>query len=177
MQARTLLAVLTPWLSGLCGVLFLAACGGDVTGVPEPEEEPQAAESWRPEGLELPALVRFWTDGCPFCIHSLPLIDDLAAEHPGLATLAIYHPKPAGRSALSPAEIETLARELGFSGEVRSDLDWALLRKIAPEAGRTSATSVSVLLDGEGQIVWRHPGPQLEEGDPGLEQAIGAVLK
>src|ERR1051325_10028893 len=43
-------------------------------------------------------LIRWWTEGCPFCIATAPALLELDHKygHRGLQVIGIFHPKPAG---------------------------------------------------------------------------------
>ena len=124
-----------------------------------------------PEGQV--TLVRWFTDGCPHCAASLPALEELRATYAdaGLATLAVYHPKPPRET--TAAEAEGHARDLGYGGPVATDGGWSKLQRLLPEAGRSRPTSASLLIDGAGAVRWSHPGPRLHasDEDPAAEEA------
>lgn len=132
--------------------------GGPPLGTPLRARLPRA---WPLD--ERPTLVRFFTDSCPYCAASLPALEDLRARTPELAVLAVYHPKPAREVTLEDARAH--ARALGFEGPVAVDGHWATLRELAPLAGASAPTSISILLDRQGRARWFHPGPELFPSD------------
>lgn len=132
-------------------------------------------------------LVRFWTDTCPFCARSLPAVEELRerfAER-GLATLAIYHPKPP--RPVTDEGIAAAATRLGYGGPVAIDENWQSLEAMWPSSEGRRATSVSLLCDSEGIVRYVHPGPEFHPSeDPDhrtcdadfrdLERAIDVLL-
>ena len=133
-------------------------------------------------------LLRFWTDTCPFCARSLPAIETLRERHAadGLATLAIYHPKPP--RPVTDEAIAEAATRLGYGGPVAIDEAWQSLEAVWPSALGRRATSVSLLCDSDGIVRYVHPGPEFHPSeDPehrqcdtdfrDLEQAIEVLLQ
>ena len=155
-------------------------------------------DAWRPGADEDPAqprrgkatLYRWWTDACRFCEASLPAFERLRAKYgkEGLATVAVYHPKPP-----RPTEIDEavrMAQELGYHGSVAVDADWSELRRVFLDRseGPHGASSIALLVDGEGLIRFVHPGPEVfpasvradavpNEDFARLEAAVRAVLE
>lgn len=111
-------------------------------------------------------LLRWWTDGCPFCEASLPAFDALRRrfEPLGLATVAVYHPKPP--RAIEDATIVAAAAERGYHGAIAVDIEWSVLESTWPQVLGREATSVSLLVDGAGLIRFAHPGPEFHPADP-----------
>lgn len=170
------------------GALALAACTlGEVQPAPRDDESRRAPSlAADPLGGELipllpqrsvgaaptfdghVALVRWWTDGCPFCERSLPALEALRARHAarGLIGIAVYHPKPP--RALADDEVAAMARELDWNGFVLVDEDWSALRAAWLDAAERAATSVTFLLDRAGRVRFVHPGPELHPSDDAL---------
>lgn len=132
-------------------------------------------------------LVRWWTNTCPYCEASLPVVESLREEfgERGLACKTVYHPKPP-RDVPDAVVIEG-ARERGFTGPVAIDPQWDFLREHYLGTGQRRATSVAFLLDDEGVIRFVHGGPvigtagefkspEIEEEYERLRQAIQALL-
>jgi thiol-disulfide isomerase/thioredoxin len=113
-------------------------------------------------GHEL-TLIRWWTNGCPFCADSLPALERLRQRYgdKGLAVVGMYHPKPV--RAVADAEVRAFAAELGFAGALAIDPEWLKLAELQARGAPVAATSISVLVDRSGKIVWVHPGPRLHE--------------
>ena len=112
-------------------------------------------------------LVRWWTDGCPYCRTTLPQIEQLRGAHAkdGLVVIGVYHPKPAPRE-VSDRRILSFAKELGFSGPLAFDRDWKTLDRwwLGGHPER-SWTSVSFLVDRAGAIRWVHGGGEYHHSD------------
>ena len=161
---------------------FLAACGSaaDEASPREPAPvHPMVGRSLA--GVELEAigeavplsgdgaaratLVRWWTDRCPFCVSSLPAIEELRERYgpQGLATVAVYHPKPPA-ARVDPDEVRRLAAERGYAGSLAADPAWNHLREHWPSEQR-DYTSVSLLLDAGGTVRWAHGGPEYFPAD------------
>jgi thiol-disulfide isomerase/thioredoxin len=104
-------------------------------------------------------LYRWWTDSCPYCEASLPALEQLRTKYEpkGLRIVAVYHPKPP--RAVSDEEIRRAAIERGFNGRLAVDIDWSELRKAYFDRTQGRATSVSLLVDGDGIVRFVHPGP------------------
>ena len=121
----------------LLAAALACACGASGPGSTRPEASARAGDDrlgvrvpkdwigrWVGEPVVLagpgaaPAtLVRFWTDTCPYCEASLPALEELRLRHgpAGLATLAVYHPKPRGRDgALPDDEVRAWAAERSY---------------------------------------------------------------
>lgn len=112
-------------------------------------------------------LLRFWTDGCPFCERSAPALNEFHKEFAdrGLVVIGMYHPKPPGLEA-GLEEIRAAAKRLGFDFPIGVDEDWDYLKKTWLETGRERpATSCSFLVDREDAIRYAHPGPEFFASD------------
>jgi peroxiredoxin len=126
------------------------------------------------------ALIRFWTDGCPYCAHTAPALNELHRRYgrEGLTVIGIYHPKPPGPR--SEATVAAAARRLGFQFPVAIDADWETLRRWWLSQGDHGWTSVSFLLDRQGRIRFIHPGGEYYpgEGAPGRDyEALRATIE
>tara|TARA_R110002072_G_scaffold67230_12_gene165279 strand:+ start:5809 stop:6525 length:717 start_codon:yes stop_codon:yes gene_type:complete len=110
-------------------------------------------------------LIRWWTVNCPHCRVSLPAIESLRGEFEskGLATLAVFHPKPP--RAVDVTEARESAFDLGYGGPVAVDPEWAILRDLWLNDADRGATSASFLVDATGTIRFVHPGPQFQRSD------------
>jgi len=111
-----------------------------------------------------PVLVRFWTDGCPYCARTAPALSALERRYGprGLVVIGVYHPKP--RRAVTVEEVERYASALSMSFPVTIDADWSLLRRYWLDHVDSEWTSVSFLMDGEGIIRHVHPGGEFHSG-------------
>lgn len=132
-------------------------------------------------------LLRWWTDGCPYCEATLPAIDALRAryEAQGLVTVGVYHPKPKTKQ-MSPAAITEAAKARGFAGGLAVDDGWATLEQAWLRTGERAATSVTLVVDAGGVVRFVHPGPEFFDGPPesppardyrAVEEAIRALLR
>jgi peroxiredoxin len=124
-------------------------------------------------------LVRWWTEGCPFCAASAPALNDFHARYgeQGLTVLGFYHHKAPGRP--DPARVERYAKSLGFTFPLAIDPAWQTLRQWWLVQGQRRFTSVTFLLDRQGVIRHIHPGGQYIEGDEShraLREAIETLL-
>jgi peroxiredoxin len=144
--------------------------GDELIGKPAP---PLKLEHWlNSKPLEISdlrgrvVLVRWWTQGCPFCEATAPALLKLQRGYGdrGFQTLGIYHPKPAGNWDL--AKFQKAVQEKQFTFPVALDGDWSALKIWWLQRDR-GATSVSFLLDRQGIIRYIHPGGEFHEGDRG----------
>jgi peroxiredoxin len=112
-------------------------------------------------------LVRWWTDTCPFCSTTAPVLRELDRTYGdrGLRVIGIFHPKPPGDDSLDRLRRATARFEFGFP--VGLDPDWAALRRWWLESGGPGWTSVSFLVDREGIIRYVHPGGEYHPGTGG----------
>jgi thiol-disulfide isomerase/thioredoxin len=113
----------------------------------------------RLEGSAPVTLVRWFTDGCPFCVASIAAVNKLREDYGerGFQTVLVYHPKPPGEVTAEHAR--QAAARLGYAGPLAFDPQWSVLRRIYLEANPDGATSVSFLLDRAGRVCYVHPGP------------------
>jgi thiol-disulfide isomerase/thioredoxin len=106
-------------------------------------------------------LLRWWTTDCPYCRDSIPALADLWHRYRahGLRLLPVFHPK--SRRSWSDGQLRAYLRGLRFDGDFAVDLAWRKLEDLRRRGALTRATSVSVLVDGDGVVRWVHPGPRL----------------
>jgi peroxiredoxin len=111
-------------------------------------------------------LLRWWTQGCPFCEATAPALRKFQAEYDrrGLEVLGIYHPKPPGDWSM--AKFEEATKEKNFNFPVALDADWSALKRWWLNQDR-DFTSVSFLVDRGGVIRYVHPGGEFHEGNQG----------
>lgn len=121
-------------------------------------------------------LVRWWTDGCPFCADSLPALEDLRTRYAtrGLAVVGMYHPKPP--RDVSDEAVSGFAQRLGFKGELAIDRNWHKLADLQARGAPMQATSISVLVDRGGMIVWVHSGPRLHPAREATQRDADAAF-
>jgi thiol-disulfide isomerase/thioredoxin len=120
-------------------------------------------------------LVRWWTDTCPFCATSAPVLNELeeAYGEKGLRILGIFHPKPPGDE--DPPRMRRAAERFGFGFPVALDAHWKALDRWWLKLPGRRWTSISFLLDKKGVIRWVHPGGEYHTGGggPHLEDHAG----
>jgi len=111
--------------------------------------------------------VRWWTDTCPFCSTSAPVLNKLHDDYAerGLRVVGIFHPKPAGDD--DPGRMRRAAERFGFTFPVALDDSWVALRRWWLSRDRARFTSVSFVLDRKGVIRWVHPGGEYHLGEGG----------
>lgn len=111
-------------------------------------------------------LLRWWTEGCHFCAATLPGLESLRRAHAddGLVVIGVFHPKPPRE--VSDRRIVALAKRLGFTGRIAVDREWATLERYwLTDRPERSWTSVSFLVDRQGDIRWVHGGGEYHRGD------------
>jgi thiol-disulfide isomerase/thioredoxin len=119
-------------------------------------------------------LLRWWTQGCPFCTATAPALHKLDAEYGarGLQIIAVYHPKPPAKPPAKPpgsvdmAVVERDAAKKVFTYPIAIDTDWSALKRWWLGQER-DYTSVSFLVDRQGIIRYVHPGGEFHEGTQG----------
>ena len=173
-----------PWPGGI-GLMLVLACrsagtaefsrGDDRLGLPAP---PIGLQHWlHSPPLEMDALrgkvvlIRWWTDGCPFCAATAPSLRELDSKYAsrGLVVIGVFHPKPPGD--WSTERLRAASGRLVFQFPVALDADWAALRRWWPDLEKRGWTSVSFLVDKRGVIRYVHPGGEYHvSADPGHER-------
>jgi thiol-disulfide isomerase/thioredoxin len=115
-------------------------------------------------------LVRFWTQGCSYCAHSAPALNEFHQRYAarGLVVVGMYHPKPPRDE--SPQAVARAARRLGFEFPVALDNDWSALRRWWLSTGDRAFTSATFLIDRQGILRAIHPGGEFHpDGGAGHE--------
>ena len=111
-------------------------------------------------------LVRWFTNGCPYCKNTLPSLERLRKRYAsqGLVVVCVYHPKPA--RDVSDATVREHARKLGFSGPLALDEEWITLNRwwLMNHPDR-NWTSVSFLMDRQGIVRWGQGGGEYHPSD------------
>jgi len=102
-------------------------------------------------------LVRWFTEGCPYCASTAPTLVALDRELAprGLAVIGIYHHK--AEAPLEPARVRALADRFGFRFPVAIDPEWRTLRRWWLDQ-HEGWTSVSFLIDRRGTVRFVHTG-------------------
>jgi thiol-disulfide isomerase/thioredoxin len=148
------------------------ACGGSGSAT-VPTTAPVAAPQVRDVRSRLPSryvgekpalegkvvLLRWWTDGCPFCEQSLPALAALGKDAADLVKIGVYHPKPP--RAVEDDDVLAAAKRFGWPHAIAVDENWSSLETAWPPDRRRTATSITLLLDRQGRVRWSHPGPEL----------------
>jgi peroxiredoxin len=144
--------------------------GSDLVGRPAP---PLELKQWlNSKPLDMSdlrgnvVLLRWWTQGCPFCEATAPALRKLHDQYGarGLRIIAVYHPKPPG--AVDVAVVERDMEKKQFTYPVAIDTDWSALKRLWLGQER-DYTSVSFLVDRKGIIRYVHPGGEFHEGTQG----------
>jgi thiol-disulfide isomerase/thioredoxin len=193
---RLLLACVGVMLLAIHQPVFAAdfSRGDDRLGLAAP---PLELKNWlHSPPLEMQALrgrvvlLRWWTEGCPFCVATAPALRQLDRKYgsQGFAVVGIFHPKPPGDWSLD--RLRTASDRLGFTFPVALDGDWSALRRWWPDLERRGFTSVSFVVDKKGVIRYVHPGGEFHEAGAGeasharcerdyreIEQVIGRLVR
>jgi len=105
-------------------------------------------------------LIRFWTDGCPYCEKTAPALTSLDAKYrdKGLVVIGIHHPKEPSSDPVKGIHA------LGLKFPVATDPDWQTVKAYGVGTTFTHFTSVSFLIDREGVIRFVHDGGEWHEG-------------
>jgi peroxiredoxin len=108
-------------------------------------------------------LIRWWTEGCPFCAATAPSLRELDRKysHRGLQLIGIFHPKPAGDWSVT--RMEKASARLGLNFPLALDGDWTALRRWWPDLEKRGWTSVSFVVDKAGIVRFVHPGGEFHE--------------
>jgi peroxiredoxin len=166
--------------------------GEDRLGVPAPR---LGLEHWlNSPPFEMDALrgkvvlIRWWTDGCPYCVATAPALQHLEAKYGarGLRVIGIFHPKPAGDWSVERMRVAT--QQKGFTFPVALDANWAALNRWWPDLEKRGWTSVSFVVDKRGTIRYVHPGGEFHQASEAdharcdrdykdIEQTIERLLK
>jgi len=105
-------------------------------------------------------VVRFWTNTCPYCEASMPALVALAsqfADRP-VVFVGLYHAKPRDRPG-AWQDAQKIARDWGVTFALGHDKDWATLRSWWLSTGDRAATSATIVLGTQGEVIHVHPGP------------------
>ena len=148
-------------LSSLLLVSVLGACtdraGPSPDDAPPPITAPDVVfRTLSGETLALrdaagPTLVSFWSTSCRTCLHEMPELARLHAEHAsrGFALVAVAMPHD------RPDAVLELAEARGWSFPVALDIDGTVLAAFEPVPG----TPTSFLIDADGTVLERRVGP------------------
>lgn len=114
-------------------------------------------------------LVRWFTEGCPYCKATAPTLvafhDELAGR--GLRVIGMYHHK--SDEPVDAARVRAFADGLGFRFPVAIDRDWKTLKRWWLDA-HDGWTSVSFLIDRKGIVRYVHTGGSYDPGSADAAQ-------
>jgi peroxiredoxin len=114
-------------------------------------------------------LVRWFTEGCPYCTSTAPSLVALhrELEPSGLRVIGMYHHK--STEQLEVENVRALVEKLGFQFPVAIDHHWRTLRRwwLDDHAGWTS---ISFLIDRRGIVRYVHTGGEYPPGSAEAEQ-------
>ena len=107
-------------------------------------------------------VVRWFTDGCPFCAASMPALQKLHEKYAeqGLVVIGFYHPKPRGRRP-KDLDLRMLLEGWKITFPVAMDTRWKTLNDWWLKKGTRAATSVTFVIGKKGKVRFVHPGPEL----------------
>jgi thiol-disulfide isomerase/thioredoxin len=102
-------------------------------------------------------LVRWFTEGCPYCAATAPTLVKLDDElgDKGLRIIGMYHHK--SDEPLEPARVKALAERFGFRFPIAIDHEWKTLKRWWLD-DHEGWTSVSFLVDRAGVVRYVHTG-------------------
>jgi thiol-disulfide isomerase/thioredoxin len=111
-------------------------------------------------------LLRWWTEGCPYCAATAPALIELQQKYrpQGLQVIGIFHPKPPGKWTVEG--VRRAMAEKRFTFPVAVDGNWSALNRWWLTKDR-KFTSVSFLLDQNGIVRYIHPGGEFHDGSEG----------
>lgn len=114
-------------------------------------------------------LVRWFTDGCPYCAATAPTLAALHEElgPRGLAIVGMYHHK--SDEPLEVDRVRALAGRFAFRFPVAIDRDWRTLNRWWLDA-HPGWTSVSFLIDRAGTVRFVHTGGSYAPGSDDAAQ-------
>lgn len=109
-------------------------------------------------------VIRNFTDGCPFCVTTVPALEQIHRDYKGrgVVVLGVYHPKPP--RPVTVDEARGHARKLGASFPVAVDARWALVNDWWLGLPGARWTSVTWVLDRQGRFRFVHPGGEFHAG-------------
>lgn len=121
-------------------------------------------------------LVRWFTEGCPFCSATAPSLNHFYQQYhkQGLEVIGFYHHK--SKEPLEVERVHRYAKQLKFNIPVAIDYDWQTLQNWWLDQASLRWTSVSFLIDRQGNIQYVHPGGAYIAGDADYK-AISAKIE
>lgn len=127
-------------------------------------------------------LLRWWTDGCIFCMQSAEALNAWHQQYKdsGLVVIGLYHPKPQAR-ACDAEEVREYVVEKAFQFPIAIDDQWNNLHTYWLQHQAKKFTSVSFLIGKDHRIRYIHPGGEyhavLEAGHEQCVQDYHAIQR
>ncbi len=113
------------------------------------------------------AVIRFWTNTCPYCARSMPVLQHLkkTMKKKPVKFIGLYHSKPHGSNRPWKKAVK-MTEKWGVTFPVAYDRDWATLKSWWLSTGKRRATSCTFVFNKRGHVTYIHPGPVYFPGDP-----------
>jgi len=144
--------------------------GAELIGTPAPDWEFDRWIRGGPHTLQdlrgKVVVLRWWTEQCRFCRNTLPTLEATRTAHrdDDLVVIGVFHPKPP--RPVSDEHVLKLAKELGFDGPIALDSQWKMLDRYWLDGDpERNWTSVSFMIDREGNLSWIHGGGEYHPND------------
>ncbi len=123
-------------------------------------------------------VIRFWTNGCQFCVRSLPAMQQLADElkDKPVTFIGAYHSKPF-KSERPWSEAVATATKWGVKFPIAYDRNWKTVFAWWLKGNKRKATSVTFVIDRNGKFSHIHPGPVFYPSDKPYDRQEDADFK
>jgi len=102
--------------------------------------------SLREEAAGRPVLVSLWAVWCQPCKREIPVLDEIAVARPDIAVVAV-------NIGDDPDSVAEFVDQLSVRSTVVIDRDGDVLSALG-----APSVPVTVLLDGDGEVTWKHVG-------------------
>jgi peroxiredoxin len=129
--------------------------------------QPRTLESLRGKVV----VIRSFTNECPFCASTVPTLERLHEHYAdrGVVVLGVYHPKPP--APVASGDVAVFARSLGVTFPVAVDENWSLVKSWWQAYSEGPWTSITWVLDRDGNIQYVHPGGEYHDDAGGPAHA------